>query len=324
MRGRRPRRVVVVVGASSGIGRATALRLARRGDVLALASRSPEVLAEVAAECRAVAPIPVPVVTAVVDVLDRASLERLFDAAEAAHGRVDAVVTTPAVLAYGRFEDIPPAVFDRAVQVNVLGVANVARVALRHLRPGGRLVLLGSLLGTIAAPWMGPYVLSKWAVHGFAHALRIEARQRGVAVSLVAPGSVDTPVYAQAASYAGRVGRPPPPVDRPETVARAVVRAIDHPRRLVSVGLANPLWTAFFRRAPRVYDRVAGPVMAVAGLSRTRTPAHEGNVFRSRPEGEALRGRWGRHWLRGVGASAVIGGAWAASRAGRSAAAGLG
>ena len=308
-------RVVVVVGATSGIGRATAVRLARRGDRLALASRSAEELGRVAEDCRAAAPESVPVVTAVVDVLDRDSLDRLFAAATAQHGRVDAVVSTPAVLAYGRFEEIPPEVFDRAVQVNVLGAANVARAALAHLEPGGHLVLFGSLLGTIVAPWMSPYVTSKWAVHGLAHTLRIEARDRGIAVSLVTPGSVDTPVYALAASYAGRVGRPPPPVDRPETVARAVVRVLDHPRRVVSVGLANPVWRTVFRAAPAVYDRVAGPVMDRAGLSRTPTTANEGNVFRPRPGGEAVHGEWGRHWLRWLGGSAVVGAAWGMVRA---------
>ena len=234
--------VVLVTGASSGIGRATAVQLARPGARLVLASRSAPALAAGRARlrpagaprcwwCRPTWPTP-----AAVDALFATAVERF--------GRVDAVVHSAAVVAYGRFEDVPAEVFDRALDVNLLGTANVARTALRLFRDqgGGRLVLVGSLLGKIATPYMSSYVAGKWGVHGLVRTLQIEARQTpGVDISLVSPGSVDTPVYAQAGSYTGRVGRPPPPVDPPEKVARAVVRAIERPRREVSVGLANGL-----------------------------------------------------------------------------------
>lgn len=300
-------RVVVVVGASSGIGRATAHELARRGDRLVLASRSGAVLAEVARECVAVGgtePLVVPV-----DVTDRPGVERLVAAATERFGRVDAVVNTAAVLAYGRFHEIPADVFDRVLAVDVLGTANVARAALAAFdgQGSGHLVLVGSLLGNIPTAWMSPYVVSKWAVHGLAHVLRAETRGTGSTVSLVIPGGVDTPVYATAGSYAGREGRPPPPVDRPETVARAVAATLDRPRRTVSVGLANSAWTAAFRVAPGLFEGVVGPAMARLGLSRTRVADHPGNVFAPTPDGAAVHGKWGRHWLRGVGVAASAG-----------------
>lgn len=310
--------VVLVVGASSGIGRATAHALARRGDHLVLVSRSPAVLAEVARECARLGPEPL---VAVADVTDRPAVDRAVTAAVARHGRLDAVVHTAAVLAYGRFQDIPPEVFDRVVDVDVLGAANVARSALRRFEEqgGGHLVLVGSLLGTIPTAWMSPYVVSKWAVHGLANVLRAEARQVGADVSLVVPGGVDTPIYALAGSYAGRAGRPPPPVDRPETVARAIVRTLDHPRRVRSVGRANGAWTLVFRAFPPLYDRVVGPAMARLGLSRTRAAANPGNVFDPVPAGEAVHGQWGRHWLRGVGLVGVTAGVLSAGRAARAA-----
>lgn len=314
------RRVVVVVGASSGIGRATAHALARRGDALVLASRSPDVLATVARECTergGSRPVVVPV-----DVADRAAVSHLVDEAVRRFGRVDAVVHTAAVLAYGRFHEIPAAVFDRVVTVDVLGSANVARAAMTTFeRQGsGHLVLVGSLLGSIPTTWMSPYVVSKWAVHGLAHVLRAEARHIGAEVTLVVPGGVDTPIYAAAGSYAGRVGRPPPPVDRPETVARAIVRALDRPTRVASVGLANRPWTLAFRLAPGAYERIIGPAMARLGLSRTRVGPHSGNVFEPLPDEEAVHGRWGRHWLRGVavgGVGGILGGAAAVAAARR-------
>ncbi|MFS0699768.1 SDR family NAD(P)-dependent oxidoreductase [Cellulomonas sp. 179-A 4D5 NHS] len=322
-RGTASSRVVVVLGASSGIGRATAHALARRGDTLVLASRSADALADVERECLALVPGSrrhpheaaaggPPVLVVPTDVSVRDSVDRLFERAVERYGRVDAVVHAPAVVGYGRFEDIPAEVFDQVIAVNLLGTANVARVALRlfQRQGGGHLVLVGSLLGKIATPWMSPYVTSKWAVHGLARTIQVEARETpGVDVSLVSPGGVDTPIYAQAASYVRREGRPPPPVDRPETLARAIVKTLDKPARERSVGLANATWTAGFRFLPGVYDVLVGPGMSRLGLSTTAREPGAGNVFAPLPDGEDVTGKWGRHWLRGVGLVAVAAGA---------------
>jgi len=295
-------RVVVLVGASSGIGRATAHRLARRGDAVVLASRSREVLEVVAQECADLAPPGWPGAHVVpTDVVDRHAVEELLRSAVDRFGRVDAVMVSAAVVAYGRFTDVPADVFDRAQTVNLFGTANVARAALELFGEGrgGHLVVVGSLLGRITTPWMSSYVTGKWGIHGLTRTLQQEMRRvPGVHVSLVAPGSVDTPVYAQAGSYAGRVGRPPPPVVRPEAVARAVVRVLDHPRPMVSVGVGNPVMALAFRMVPRLYDALVTPLMSVIGLSRDKVAPHSGNVWHPTPDGEAVHGRWGRQWLR--------------------------
>jgi short-subunit dehydrogenase len=221
------------------------------------------------------------------------------------------------VVAYGRFDVVPAEAFDRVMDVNLIGTANVARSALDLFaeQGGGRLVVVGSLLGRIATPWMSTYVTSKWAVHGLVRTLQIEARRLpGVDVSLISPGGVNTPVYYQAASYGGRTGRPPPPVSRPEAVARAVVRAVDHPRRTISVGAANWLIEAGFLALPGLFDRLVAPLMSVAGLARGRVEPHSGNLWEPTPAGESVRGRWGRQWLRPVGAAGVLGGVVAARR----------
>ncbi|MEP6981183.1 MAG: SDR family NAD(P)-dependent oxidoreductase, partial [Nakamurella sp.] len=209
---------------------------------------------------------------------------------------------------YGRFEDVPPEVFDRVMQTNLIGTANVARAALRHfgVHGGGDLIVVGSLLGKIAVPSMGSYVTSKWAVHGLARILQLEARQTpGVRVSLVSPGSVDTPAYSQAANYTGWQGRPPPPVDKPEKVARAIVNAVGRGRRDRSVGLANELVVLGFRVFPAVYDVLVTPLVKLAALSRTSVEPGPGSVLHPQPAGEAEHGSWGRHWLRGVTAGSV-------------------
>lgn len=313
---------VVVTGASSGIGRATATRLARDGANVVLVARSPVSLADAERECLSLAPgaqtLCVPA-----DVSDPAAVDAALDRAASRFGRVDAVVHSAAVLAYGRFEDVPAEVFDSALSVTLGGTVNVARASLHRFRDqgGGNLVVVGSLLGKIATPYMSSYVTAKWAVHGLVRTLQVETRgEPGIGVSLVSPGGVNTPVYRQAGTYLGWHGRPPPPVDSPERVARAVVDAVRRPRREISVGPGNPVAVLGFRLLPGVYDRLVTPLMRLGGVSRDPAPASPGNVLQPQPSGDAVHGAWGRHWLRPLGAgvgAAAAGTAWLSRRAGR-------
>lgn len=288
-------RVVVVTGASSGIGRATAHLLATQGASLVLAARSRKTLEQTRQECiarGAAAALVVPT-----DVGDRAAVAELFEEAVAELGRVDAVVHAAAVLAYGRFEDVPADVFDKTLRTNVTGTANVARGALRVFdeQGGGSLVVLGSVLGKMTAALMSPYATSKWAVHGLVRTLQIEARQTpGVEITLVAPGGVNTPIYSQAGSYTGHAGHPPPPIDPPEKIAEAIVDALDKPRREISLGLANPVMVLGFRAVPAVFDLLVTPLMRLVGQSRQEVEPHPGNVEEPLPDGEAVHGSWPR------------------------------
>ena len=300
-----PVKTVLVTGASSGIGRATALRLARDGANLVLVARSTDVLGEVKLQCESLGAHALVVVS---DVADADSVEAAFRAARAAFGAVHGVVHSAAALAYGRFEDVPREVFDRSIETTLIGTANVARSALASFKAsgGGSLVVLGSLLGKISTPYMSSYITAKWGVHGLVRTLQIEARSTpGTHVSLVWPGGVDTPVYLQAGTYLARHGRPPPPVDSPEKVARVVVRALWRPRRESPVGVANHVVVSGFRLAPGVFDRIVTPLMRVGGLSRGEVANSPGNVLAPLSAGEALHGRWGRHWLR---PAAAVGG----------------
>jgi short-subunit dehydrogenase/uncharacterized protein YndB with AHSA1/START domain len=269
----------LVTGASSGIGRATAVRLAREGIHVVVRGRDAEVLETVAEECRAAGG------TASVvqlDVRDGAAVDRVVGRAADEHGRGLVVVHAVAVVGYGLVEEVPTEVMTAVVGTNVLGTIAVARAAMNAFRRtgGGHLVVVGSLLGEVAAPYMGSYVLSKWAVHGLVRTLQIEARQReGVSVSIVAPGGVDTPIYRQAATVLGRHGSPPPPVATPDDVAARVVRVLRRPRRLTHVGPANPVVVAGFRLFPAVYDAVATPALRTFALGPwlNLAPTH-GNV----------------------------------------------
>jgi NAD(P)-dependent dehydrogenase (short-subunit alcohol dehydrogenase family) len=285
-------RVVLVTGGSSGIGLATALELAGAGDHLVLLARGRGPLERAAEQCRAAGAASVTTVAA--DVRDAEAVTRAVEEVHADHGRLDVVVHSAGVAAYGRFEQVPAEVFDGVVGTLVLGSANVARAVLPRMRADdhGTIVLLGSVIGTIAVPEMSPYVVAKWGVRSLARELQLENRDRpGVHVTLVTPAGVDTPIYQQAANYGGRAGQPPPPVYSPQRVARAIVRALDDPPRRVDVGVGNPVMALGFALLPWLYDALVGPLFSVGAHGAQRVPATAGNVLAPVDERTGLLGQ---------------------------------
>jgi short-subunit dehydrogenase len=268
-------RAVVVVGASSGIGRETALSFARRHARLALAARSEEPLERVADECRLAGAAEVLVQPT--DIADAQRVQSLFDVAEARFGHIDVAAQCAAIAAFGRFEDLPVDVFDGVVRTNLLGAANVARSALRHFQPRGEghLVLVGSLLGMVAVPYQSAYVVSKFAINGLVRALRQENRHlTGVRVHGVYPGPVDTPVYGTADNFFDRKPRVPPAADAPEMIAAAIVRATDRSRSSErQIGLVNRPMILAYRFVPRMFDAVIAPLLRTVSFEPERRSA---------------------------------------------------
>jgi NAD(P)-dependent dehydrogenase (short-subunit alcohol dehydrogenase family) len=229
--------VVVIAGASTGIGRATALAFAAEGARVVCAARGARALDSLVAEIRESGGRAVAVPT---DVADPAAVRALASAAEGVYGRIDTWVNSAAVSVWGRVEEITDEEFDRVMRVNFLGHVHGARAALPALRRAGGGVIIGisSVEGVRAVPLHAPYTASKFALRAFYDCLRMELAQEGepIAVTTILPASIDTPFFEHARSRLGAMVKPPPPVYAPEVVAASIVYAAAHPRREIPVG----------------------------------------------------------------------------------------
>jgi len=290
-------RVLLVTGASSGIGRAVALAAGADGEHLVLAARDELSLREVAGMCeRAGAASTLVVAT---DVGDDTTVARCFSSVVERHGRIDAVIHCATVLAYGRTEEIPADVFDAVLRTNVSGSLNVARHALVQMRrqQHGTIVLVGSIAGHVASPQMSPYIISKWVTRALARQLSIENRDmRGVKIAYVAPGGVDTPIYEHAANYTGFAGRPPPPVATPEKVAGTILGRLDRGGRSHTAWTNHPIRVGF-TMLPRLFDALSNPFFRLVVSDRTEAvEATAGNVLEPMAMRERVRGDRGGPW----------------------------
>jgi short-subunit dehydrogenase len=303
--------VVVITGASSGIGRAAALRFAGKGARLVLAARGAKALETVARECRKRGAKAIAVPT---DVTDPDAVEELAARAVREFGRLDVWVNNAAVGAFGRLSEVPPKEFQRVLDVNISGYVNGARAALTRLaaQNSGVLVNVASIVGEIPLPYSAAYSISKAANRALSVSLRSELARDGVSgvkVCTVLPATIDTPFYQHAANYSGRHASAMPPVYTPERVAKAVVKVVAHPRRETVVGgLTGRLLVLQHRVTPGAVEAATARQVDTSQLSRRRsTPVTAGNLHQA---SEALRkgsvrGGWGGGW-RTAGRRAMV------------------
>jgi short-subunit dehydrogenase len=248
--------VVVITGASQGVGRETALQMAMHQASLVLAARNEEALAELAAEVERLGGQAEVVIT---DVADNDQVERMAERAVQRFGRIDTWVNNAAVSVYATVEQLEPDEMDRLLQVNLLGQMYGSRAAIARMKPRGEgtIINIGSALSERAIPLQSAYVASKHGVQGFTEALRLELMHEnaGIDVVLILPSSINTPLFNFARSKLGVQPMPVPPVYEPRVVAEAICHAAEHGGREIVVGGWGKLLIAGQWLSPSLLDR---------------------------------------------------------------------
>lgn len=248
--------VVVITGASSGIGLVTARMAARRGARLVLAARSEEALRQLAEEINSGGGEATYVVA---DVGSEEDVRRIGEKANERFGGFDTWVNNAGVSIYGNLLDVSLEDMRRLFDTNFWGVVYGSLTAAERLRTrGGAIINVGSTLSDRAIPVQGIYSASKHAVKGFTDALRMELEAEGapISVTLIKPGAIATPYPQHAKNYMEREPTVPPPVYAPEVVAEAILYCAEHPERDVFAGGGGKAISMSGQYAPRVTDKV--------------------------------------------------------------------
>jgi short-subunit dehydrogenase len=289
---------IVVVGATSGIGRAAAIGLAGHGCRLVLAARDPADLHAVAEECRRAGAATVTVCPT--DTAVAADVDRLRRQVRADLGAVDAWVNTAAVLLAGDLVACPPEDLHRIVATNVLGTMLTSRAALATFDEQGRgtLVNVSSLLGVVPNPLVPAYVASKFAVRGMTLALQQAPRPRAIKVCLVVPGPIDTPMFTTAGNHTGHPLRAIPPAISSWRAAAAVVSCIRRPRRTMTTGLTGWALLIGHRFVPRQVEwgvaKFSGQFVTRSGHTPPTSGAMHAPIVPGAPSGGFRRSAWRR------------------------------
>ena len=252
--------VVILTGASEGIGRALALALAPQRPRLVVAARNLERLETLAEECRALGAEVMPVET---DVTDAAQCRRLADNTVETFGRIDTLVANAGVTMWTRLDELEDwSVLEKIMAVNYLGAAYCTMAALPYLRESrGRIVAVASLAGLTGVPERTGYSASKHAMVGFFDSLRIELEDTGVTVTVVAPDFVVTQIHRRALGTDGRpLGETPMQESRimtAERCAELIVDAMEKRQRLLITSRRGKLGRWVRLVAPGLIDKIA-------------------------------------------------------------------
>jgi len=322
--------VVAVVGASSGIGRDTAMQFAKRGAKVVVAARSEPGLLSLVDEIRRNGGEAISVVA---DVSDFEQVKAIADKTVEQYGRLDTWVHAAATGVLAQFDQITPEEFKRVIDVTLLGQAYGAMAALPHLKREGRgaLIHVSSMEGRRALPLQSPYSSAKHGVEGFLESLRVELQHEGIPISVtsVKPAVINTPFYNKVRTKLGVKPTGIPPYYQPSLVTEAILYVAEHPTRDFIVGDVGKVLDVLQRVSPELVDYL----LLLAGFAgqRTNEPKSEDapdNVFAPMPGYDRVEGdfgnltipsftdwldknpplKWGALAAAALGAAAVLGG----------------
>jgi len=300
--------VVVITGASSGIGRATALEFAAQRANVVLAARGRENLERTAEKCRKAGAGVLAVPT---DVSQEDEMRTLAERAVERFGRIDVWINNAGVGLFSRFERAPEEEYRQVIETNLFGAIYGARAALEQFRRSnsGLLINVSSQLAFGGSAYSSAYAISKYGMRALSDTLRQELLDTGIRVCTVYPASTDTPFFQHAANYTGREIKPLGSVSQARDVARAIVQLARKPKPDTLVGRSGYVVEPLHWIAPRAHARLLRKKTERDHFQDKAAGPRQGNLFE--PSGFASeKGGWKRSgaWGTVAGVAGVIGG----------------
>ncbi len=277
---------IVITGASSGIGLATALQAAQGGAQVVLASRNESALKQIVSDITAKGGKALYVVT---DVSKHEDIDNLAEKTIARFGGFDTWVNNAGLGLWGRLQEVSDSDHRQLFDINFWGIVYGSVTALRTLKQrGGALINLGSVASDFAFPMQSMYSVTKHAILGYTYALRREQIDEGspVSITLIQPAAIGTPFHEHAKNYTDKAKKLPPPVYAPEDVARAILYAAEHPRRSIHVGGAGKIMGIAEAIMPGMNDKASSLLIKTQFKDGPDNTAGQDNLWQAGQDGE--------------------------------------